>query len=299
MGRDVSEWQLVVVTAPPLVFPRMNGRDERARVIPGLNARSRIKGPREPAQRAPGPRAVVDAAERPRVGIPGKRDLGDHIAAEAPIGHREEPQRKRHERGMRGRRRPRIMGHDAGVVQSAADRRPGNLIVTRKDDDDALRRSPMPERVVDRVGDGGRLRQRVPGPARLDPAAGIDARRRREAKVSKAGLDAGRSRRAIDAISQMCPSGSRKLAVRIPHGLSIGPFRSSTPRRLSSAHTASTSSTPSVNWNRTPASRDATVAGSTSCGASLVLSRLTSVWPNVKTAELSSSNVTGNPKTSP
>jgi hypothetical protein len=43
------------------------------------------------------------------------------------------------------------------------------------------------------------------------------------------------------AISQMWPPGSRKLAVRIPHGRSIGPFRSSTPRRLSSSHITSTS----------------------------------------------------------
>jgi hypothetical protein len=44
------------------------------------------------------------------------------------------------------------------------------------------------------------------------------------------------------AISQICPPGSTKLAVRIPHGRSIGPFSSSTPRAVSSAHRASTSS---------------------------------------------------------
>ena len=49
------------------------------------------------------------------------------------------------------------------------------------------------------------------------------------------------------AISQMCPPGSTKLAVRIPHGRSIGPFSSSTPRDASSAHIASTSSTAMVN----------------------------------------------------
>src|SRR5205823_3704883 len=56
------------------------------------------------------------------------------------------------------------------------------------------------------------------------------------------------------AISQMCPPGSRKLAVRIPHGRSIGPLSSSTPRPVSSLHIASTSSTSRVNCNRTPAS---------------------------------------------
>ena len=39
----------------------------------------------------------------------------------------------------------------------------------------------------------------------------------------------------------MWPPGSTKLAVRTPHGRSIGPFSSVTPRVASSAHTASTS----------------------------------------------------------
>src|SRR6266511_1434805 len=95
------------------------------------------------------------------------------------------------------------------------------------------------------------------------------------------------------AISQICPPGSRKLAVRIPHGRSIGPFRIVAPRLLSSSHIAST-----VNWNRTPASPAATFAGSTSSDASLALSRFTSVPPNLKTAEFSSSKWIGRRKTS-
>ena len=55
------------------------------------------------------------------------------------------------------------------------------------------------------------------------------------------------------AISQMWPAGSRKLAVRTPHGRSIGPFNSCTPRVASAAQTASTSSTSMVNWTRDPA----------------------------------------------
>ncbi len=51
----------------------------------------------------------------------------------------------------------------------------------------------------------------------------------------------------LAAISQMWPPGSRKLAVRIPHGRSIGPFSSSTPRVVSSRHISSTSSTSRVN----------------------------------------------------
>ena len=55
------------------------------------------------------------------------------------------------------------------------------------------------------------------------------------------------------AISQICPPGSLKLAVRMPQGRSIGPFNSSTPRLASSAHIASTSATSMVSWRRTPA----------------------------------------------
>src|SRR4051812_45764578 len=42
------------------------------------------------------------------------------------------------------------------------------------------------------------------------------------------------------AISQTCPDGSRKLAVRMPHGRSSGPLRSVTPRSARSTHVAST-----------------------------------------------------------
>ena len=45
------------------------------------------------------------------------------------------------------------------------------------------------------------------------------------------------------AISQLWPAGSTKFAVRIPHGLSLGPASSVTPRFANSAQAASTSST--------------------------------------------------------
>lgn len=52
------------------------------------------------------------------------------------------------------------------------------------------------------------------------------------------------SRRHVHwAISQMCPLGSLKLAVRGPHGRSTGPLTMATPLRCRSAQRASTSST--------------------------------------------------------
>jgi hypothetical protein len=54
------------------------------------------------------------------------------------------------------------------------------------------------------------------------------------------------------ATSQMWPSGSANAAVRMPHGRSIGPFSSWTPRLARSSQTASVSSTPIVSWNRDP-----------------------------------------------
>ena len=59
----------------------------------------------------------------------------------------------------------------------------------------------------------------------------------------------------------MCPPGSRKLAVRGPHGRSIGPFSRVTPRASKDSHMASTSSTPRVRTNRLPASGDAADRG--------------------------------------
>lgn len=78
----------------------------------------------------------------------------------------------------------------------------------------------------------------------------------------------------------MWPAGSIKLAVRIPHGRSIGPFSTVTPRAWSCAHVASTSSTVMVSCNREPASRFPTSAGAINSVAAVVLSRLMIVFPN-------------------
>src|SRR5512132_3364677 len=63
----------------------------------------------------------------------------------------------------------------------------------------------------------------------------------------------------FSATSQIWPSGSVKLAVRIPHSRFIGPLSSVTPFDASSAQTASASSTPIVSWKRDPEAAPAAV----------------------------------------
>src|SRR5262245_51913286 len=91
------------------------------------------------------------------------------------------------------------------------------------------------------------------------------------------------------ATSQMCPSGSVKLAVRIPHSWLIGPFSSSMPWVASCSQTASASSTQIVSWNRAPPAASPTFPGSMSVWAAGVASRLTIMLSNLKATEFSSS----------
>jgi hypothetical protein len=77
---------------------------------------------------------------------------------------------------------------------------------------------------------------------------------RQSAAVSHATCRMGRYARSASgsfaATCQMWPSGSVKLAVRIPHSRFIGPLSNSTPRVASSLHITSVSSTQIVSWKR-------------------------------------------------
>ena len=99
------------------------------------------------------------------------------------------------------------------------------------------------------------------------------------------------------AISQMWPPGSLKLAVRMPHGRSIGPFSSFTPR----ADQLRAPGIDVVDRDRELHPRSGLArrhrGGRDELRASVAFSRLISVLPKLNTAEASSSNMTGSPKT--
>ena len=81
-------------------------------------------------------------------------------------------------------------------------------------------------------------------------------------------------------------AGINELASRTPHGRSMGPFRSSTPRVASAVHIGSTSSTSMVSCSRDPAPRGATAAGSTSVAAAVVLEQVDEGVSEVEDGEI-------------
>ena len=91
------------------------------------------------------------------------------------------------------------------------------------------------------------------------------------------------------ATSQMCPPGSRKLAVRIPQGLSIGPLSSSTPHSSQSLARRVDVLDAQRELEAGAGGRCCDRRGCDQVGASLARNRLTSVSPNRNTAESASS----------
>ena len=79
--------------------------------------------------------------------------------------------------------------------------------------------------------------ERPPDLARVTPQPALDRLERPSPRYEPSASG------SFAATSQMCPSGSVRLAVRIPHSRFIGPLSSATTPVASSAHTESASST--------------------------------------------------------